>query len=120
MIRPIDDLSRHCHAPQKSKSSLHPNLLTKTLFPIARTKQVQRGRLVRMLDPDHQRPITLIIAPAGYGKTTLLSQWIATLANAEHEVAWVSLDEHDNEPIQVLELPGRGAWPDFPPPSPKC
>jgi LuxR family maltose regulon positive regulatory protein len=55
-------------------------------------------------------PIVLVVAPAGYGKTTLLSQW------AEHSdlaFAWVSLDEGDNDPKVLLSYvaPSRTVGP---------
>ena len=50
------------------------------------------------------RKPTLISAPAGFGKTTLLSEWIADRGRAESEVrvAWLSLDERDNDPARFL------------------
>ncbi len=78
-----------------------PNLLlTKNFLPVARSKLVQRDRLLRLLAEGNQRPVTLITAPPGYGKTTLLSQWIASFDDKEKQVAWVSLDEFDNEPAR--------------------
>jgi LuxR family maltose regulon positive regulatory protein len=56
---------------------------------------VPRSSLIERLAGDHARPIVSVVAPAGYGKTTLLSQW------AEHNgqaFAWVSVDEADNDP----------------------
>ncbi len=54
---------------------------------------IQRDRLTRLLDKAHLYPLVLIHAPAGYGKTTLISQWVARQKN----VGWYSLDESDNE-----------------------
>ncbi|KOE53352.1 HTH-type transcriptional regulator MalT [Aggregatibacter actinomycetemcomitans] len=54
---------------------------------------IQRDRLTRLLDKAHLYPLVLIHAPAGYGKTTLISQWVAGQKN----VGWYSLDESDNE-----------------------
>lgn len=47
-----------------------------------------------------ERKLTLISAPAGYGKTTLLCQWLTSLAGADVPVAWVSLDEEENDPVR--------------------
>jgi LuxR family maltose regulon positive regulatory protein len=47
----------------------------------------------------HRRKLTLISAPAGFGKTTLVSEWVA---GSERPVAWVSLDEGDNDPARFL------------------
>ncbi len=46
--------------------------------------------------------VTLISAPAGFGKTTLVSEWIATLTRSGVRVAWLSLDEGDNDPARFL------------------
>jgi LuxR family maltose regulon positive regulatory protein len=53
---------------------------------------VQRARLLELLDPP--QALTLVTAPAGYGKTTLLSSWLGSY-NQPH--AWLSLDERDND-----------------------
>ena len=47
-------------------------------------------------------PITLISAPTGFGKTTLLSEWLAQVQAAGHRVAWLSLDAADSDPLQLL------------------
>ena len=55
---------------------------------------VERSRLLERLDQRRQRPLTLVSAPAGYGKTTLVSSWLAT---SDWPSAWLSLDEDDND-----------------------
>ena len=45
------------------------------------------------------RKLTLVSAPAGFGKTTLVTEWLSRL---EHPVAWLSLDEEDNDPARFL------------------
>ena len=55
---------------------------------------VKRGRLLKRLSAHSERPLTLISAPAGYGKTTLLAQW---LDQAPYQATWLSLDENDND-----------------------
>jgi len=52
-----------------------------------------------MLAQDDSRRIVSVVAPPGYGKTTLLSQWAE---RAGHAFAWVSLDEEDNDPKVLL------------------
>jgi ATP/maltotriose-dependent transcriptional regulator MalT len=47
-----------------------------------------------------RRPLTLVSAPAGFGKTTLLSEWVQALSQESIQVAWVSLDEEDNDPVR--------------------
>jgi LuxR family maltose regulon positive regulatory protein len=64
--------------------------------PPTRVDWVDRGRLVGQLDQAIQRPVTLIAAPAGYGKTTLVAQWLA--GNHHPRAAWLSLDTGDNDP----------------------
>jgi LuxR family maltose regulon positive regulatory protein len=74
------------------------NLLsTKLRPPPVREKRVARKHLLHMLDAAVNQKITLICAPAGYGKTTLLSQWIDHRAEL---VAWISLDHGDNDLAQ--------------------
>jgi len=55
--------------------------------------------LIERLNAGLQRKLTLISAPAGFGKTTLLSEWVG---NCGRPVAWVSLDEGDNDPARFL------------------
>jgi LuxR family maltose regulon positive regulatory protein len=47
-----------------------------------------------------QRRVTLVVAPAGYGKTTLLGEWLATIVAANWLITWVSLDTYDNDPLR--------------------
>jgi len=73
-----------------------PALKTKTFIPVARPKLVARPQLIARIEQGFQGALTSISAPAGFGKTTLLSQ-CATLCR--HPIAWVSLDQDDNDPI---------------------
>jgi LuxR family maltose regulon positive regulatory protein len=97
-------------------------LATKLYLPRPRGAQVARPRLLARLDVGLAGPLTLIAAPAGFGKTTLLADWLSKLSikNEElrkgtsgnavlnsqfsilHSVAWLSLDENDNDPIVFL------------------
>ena len=72
-------------------------LTTKLHIPPPRPNLVPCPRLIPRLDEGHRmgRKLTLISAPAGFGKTTLLSEWVAW---AERSVAWRSLDGGDNAP----------------------
>jgi LuxR family maltose regulon positive regulatory protein len=74
-------------------------LLTKVYVPPARPDLVPRPRLVERLDEGLRQghKLTMVSAPAGFGKTTLLSTWIASL---DRPVAWLSLDEGDAEPTR--------------------
>src|SRR5579885_3243589 len=86
-------------------------LATKFYVPIAPGTLIPRPRLSTLLDKRLKYPLTLVSAPAGFGKTTLLSSWVQSLPSTEPLVAWVSLDEEDNDPrlfwtyvINALEL----------------
>ena len=76
-------------------------LATKLFIPPPRAKAVPRLPLIERLDDGLARSckLTLISAPAGFGKTTLVSEWIA---NHKCPVAWLSLDEGDNELTRFL------------------
>ena len=75
-----------------------PVLATKLFPPTPRSGLVARPRLAEQLDSTLVRGhrLTLISAPAGFGKSTLLSDWAARRADADVAVAWLSLDEGDN------------------------
>jgi LuxR family maltose regulon positive regulatory protein len=76
-----------------------PILATKLYIPRLRPNVVSRPRLLERLNEGLHRNLTLISAPAGFGKTTLVSQW---LAGCERPAAWLSLDEGDNDPTGFL------------------
>jgi LuxR family maltose regulon positive regulatory protein len=67
-----------------------------------RPKLVARPRLTARLERDAARKLTLISAPAGFGKTTLLVEWSREVAGDDGSVAWLSLDEGDNDPTRFL------------------
>jgi LuxR family maltose regulon positive regulatory protein len=85
---------------------------TKLRVPSPRPDQVPRPRLVGRLEEGLDCRVTLVSAPAGYGKTILLSQWLRS-READGLFAWVSLDEQDDDPIRlwrhIVEALGRGA-----------
>jgi ATP/maltotriose-dependent transcriptional regulator MalT len=74
---------------------LTPLLATKLYIPPARSNRVPRPRLIGQLSSTP--PLTLLVAPAGFGKTTLLSDWIS---QSECHVTWLSLEDGDNDPIR--------------------
>ena len=82
-------------------------LKTKLHVPAWRTDSVSRPRLLEHLQSglSEGSKLTLISGPAGYGKTTLVTEWIHTILN-DHKtttrVAWLSLDEGDNDPARLL------------------
>jgi LuxR family maltose regulon positive regulatory protein len=89
-------------------------LTTKLYVPPIRSELVPRPRLIEQLDDGLGRKLTLISAPAGFGKTTLLSEWIQAMGKASSPiaamgeaplpiaVAWISLDESDNDLVQFF------------------
>ncbi len=74
-------------------------LATKLFIPPSRPKAVLRPRLVERLNEGLHLKLTLISAPAGFGKTTLISEWVAS---CERATAWLSLDEGDNDLARFL------------------
>jgi LuxR family transcriptional regulator, maltose regulon positive regulatory protein len=87
--------------PSANSSSLNTILLKPKLrAPLPRPEYLPRPRLLELLPMVSKRKITLIGAPPGYGKTTLLAQWYST-EGANMPTAWVSLDEQDNDPVRL-------------------
>lgn len=76
-----------------------PLLQTKFYIPTPRREFVARPRLIERLNRGLHGKLTLISAPAGFGKTTLVSNW---LGHHDWPVAWLSLDENDNTPTRFL------------------
>src|ERR687893_748274 len=76
-----------------------PILATKLYVPAPKLRVVPRPRLIERLNEGLHRKLTLISAPAGFGKTTLLGEW---LAGCGRPAAWLSLDEGDNDPSRFL------------------
>jgi ATP/maltotriose-dependent transcriptional regulator MalT len=76
-----------------------PILSPKLQIPPSRKQLVSRWRLLEMLNRNLHRKLTLISAPAGYGKTTLLSEWVT---QCERRIAWVTLAATDNDTERFL------------------
>src|SRR5262245_49761288 len=84
-----------------------PVLGTKLRLPSPRRRLVERARLTDRLRADREeRPrLVLVAAPAGFGKTTLLSQWLAADELSRPRVAWLALDSGDAElPLFLTHL----------------
>ncbi len=83
-----------------------PVLATKLFAPARRSRLVARPRLAEQLDTTLEagHRLTLVSAPAGFGKTTLLSDWLAHLDQdrTDVRVAWLSLDDGDNDLARLL------------------
>jgi LuxR family maltose regulon positive regulatory protein len=76
-----------------------PLLTTKLYAPPPRPNLVPRSHLIERLNEGLGRKLTLVSAPAGFGKTTLVGAWAASCGRP---VAWLSLDEGDNDPVRFL------------------
>jgi ATP/maltotriose-dependent transcriptional regulator MalT len=68
--------------------------------PLPRPEQLVRRRLLELLRNALDCKVTIMSAPAGYGKTTLLAHW-QQVEEADLSFAWVSLDEQDNDPVRL-------------------
>lgn len=92
-------------------------LQTKLYRPPPHAKLVARSHLIPRLSLGGIRPFTLVSAPAGFGKTTLVSAWLAEVSVTRNAfqndranrppskirtVAWLALDEDDNDPTRFL------------------
>lgn len=75
-----------------------PLLETKLYVPRLRRGLVARPRLIERMNRGAESKLTLISAPAGFGKTTLLAEWLAAAPAGERSTAWLSLDQDDNQP----------------------
>ena len=81
-----------------------PLLTTKLNIPRLRHNLVPRPRLIKQLNDGLHRKLTLISAPAGFGKTTLVTEWLQAMGNATSPIAiaWLSLGEGDNDLARFL------------------
>jgi LuxR family transcriptional regulator, maltose regulon positive regulatory protein len=90
---------------ERARPSRHGNgptfdlVQSKLRSPPVRSGTVRRSSLIDRLRRDDAHPIVSVVAPAGYGKTTLLAQWAG---GTGQEFAWVSVDEQDNDPKVLL------------------
>jgi len=89
-----------------------PDRLLETKFhtPIWHSDSVMRTRLLDQLQASlvEQRKLTLVSAPAGYGKTTLISSWLHSFPESSRNI-WLSLEKSDNEPARFLSY-WAAAW----------
>ena len=92
MLDPVRE-ARHAAGPAFDLSA------AKLWRPRARPGSVRRSSLIDQLARSTSRPVVSVVAPAGYGKTTLLAQWAERNGQA---FAWVSVDEADNDPKVLL------------------
>ena len=93
------DARRRAARPQRAGRSAFDLVAAKLRRPVMRPGTVRRSPLIERLAGGDQCPIVSVVAPPGYGKTTLLSQWAERNGQA---FAWVSVDEGDNDPKVLL------------------
>ncbi len=95
----MSDVRQRGGRPYGARGPVFDLVVSKLRRPLVRPETVRRSSLIERLARDGSRPIVSVVAPPGYGKTILLSQW------AEHNgqaFAWVSVDEGDNDPKVLL------------------
>ncbi len=80
----------------------HSIIVTKLYPPVARSGLIARRRLDKLLSPGSLPKLVLVTAPAGYGKSTLLAQWVDLLRCKGYDCAWFSLERSDSEPVEFL------------------
>ena len=86
-------------SPATAHSPPVPLVLTKVQPPRLRSVLVQRSRLLHQLEQAREGPLTLLSAPAGFGKTTLLTSWLASRGTP---AAWFSVEPEDNDPVRFF------------------
>ena len=93
------DVRERVDRPGRMGGAAYDLVVAKLLRPLPRPGTIRRSSLIERLAKDNSHPIVSVVAPAGYGKTTLLSQW----AEADDQAfAWLSMDEADNDPKVLL------------------
>jgi LuxR family maltose regulon positive regulatory protein len=93
------DVRQRADRPARVGGAAYDLIAAKLLRPLVRPGTIRRSSLPGRLARDDSCPVVSVVAPAGYGKTTLLSQWAEPDGQA---FAWVSVDEGDNDPRVLL------------------
>jgi LuxR family transcriptional regulator, maltose regulon positive regulatory protein len=93
------DVRERTDRPRQTGGPVSGLVVSKLRGPLIRPGTVRRSRLIARLARGDRCPVVSMAAPAGYGKTTLLSQWAESSGQA---FAWVSVDEADNDPKVLL------------------
>jgi LuxR family maltose regulon positive regulatory protein len=92
----VPEMSSTPNSPERTWQEI-PLLATKLYVPSPRPNLVARPRLLAALDEGLSQRLVLVAAPAGFGKTTVLAEWVA---GRGLRCAWVSLDEGDSDPVR--------------------
>jgi LuxR family transcriptional regulator, maltose regulon positive regulatory protein len=95
----VSDVRQPAGRPHRAGRPGSDLVVSKVRRPLMRPGTVRRSLLIERLARGDLRPIVLVVAPPGYGKTTLLSQWAE---RSGQSFAWVSVDEADNDPKVLL------------------
>ena len=93
------DVREHADRRQHQGGQAFEPVASKLRRPLIRPGTVHRSSLIERLADGGLGPIVSVVAPAGYGKTTLLAQWAEQGGQA---FAWVSVEEPDNDPKVLL------------------
>ena len=93
------DLRQRHGRSQRARGPASDLVASKLRPPLIRPGTVRHSSLIQRLERGDSRPVVSVVAPAGYGKTTLLSQWAERNGQS---FAWVSVDEADNDPKVLL------------------
>ena len=102
----VTDMAQSSRPPDEGERP-RPLLAGKLAVPLLQPGVVTRDRLLEVLDENGTRRLCVVVAPAGWGKTTLLAEWTRR-AGDRHSVAWVTLDETDDEPHRFWANPKIG------------
>jgi LuxR family maltose regulon positive regulatory protein len=95
----VSEVRQRADRPHRTGGPVFDLVASKLDRPLPRPGTVVRSSLIERLARGDASPIVSVVAPAGYGKTTLLSQWAERNGQA---FAWVSVDEADNDPKVLL------------------
>ena len=96
---PFSFLNKNMPNKNSIKAGVGGNVLeTKVDIPSLQNSVLRRSRLVKLLGQSGDSKVTFLIAPAGYGKTTLLVEWLSSASYTHEHTAWVTLDPFDNSP----------------------
>ena len=75
-------------------------LATKLEVPLVGSRIVARRRLTEKINEGIKKRATLLVAPTGYGKTTLIVEWLSGLVLPDQRTVWLTIDSYDNEPYR--------------------
>jgi LuxR family transcriptional regulator, maltose regulon positive regulatory protein len=95
----MNDIVQKESRPRPPGGPAYDLVAAKLMRPLVRPGTVRRSSLIERLARDDGRPVVSVVAPGGYGKTTLLSQWAE---RGGQDFAWVSVGEADNDPKVLL------------------